>query len=115
MALMSWAHGNAPLLDRTPHGIRRMNFNYLPPTHNRFDTVAFADGLTSTRLHVPSDATRVKIQWDINLWLLDAGTRTRLRLLYVSELFRPATIEALLRGYVDVLAEIASSPDQRSA
>jgi hypothetical protein len=113
VALMAWANGTAPLLDRTPHGIRRMNFNYLPLTHNLFDTVAFAGGLTSTRLHMPSDATRVKIPWDINLWLLDTGTTTQLRLLYVSELFRPATIEALLRGYLDVLAEIASSPDRR--
>jgi hypothetical protein len=111
--LMSWAHGNAPLLDRTPHGIRRMNFNYLPLTHNLFDKVAFADGLTSTRLRVPSDATRVKIQWDLNLWLLDAGTTTPLRLLYVPELFRVATIEALLHGYLDVLDEIARRPDYR--
>ncbi|MEO7731136.1 MAG: condensation domain-containing protein [Kofleriaceae bacterium] len=115
MALMSWTHGQAPLLDRTPHGIRRMNFNYLPLGENLFDTVAFADGLTSTRLRVPSDATHVKIQWDINLWLLDTGTTTRLRLLYVSELFRPATIKSLLGGYVDVLSEIASSPDRRTS
>ena len=112
VALMSWANGNAPLLDRTPHAIRRMNFNYLPLTHHLFDTVAFTDGLTSTRLRVPSDATRVKIQWDLNLWLLDTGTTTPLRLLYASELFHPATIEALLRGYLDVLAEIASRPDR---
>ena len=113
MALTSWAHGDAPLLDRTPHGIRRMNFNYVPVTHNLFDTVAFANGLTSTRLRVPSDATRVKIHWDLNLWLLDTGTSTPLRLLYMVELFHPATIEALLRGYLDVLAEIAGSPDRR--
>jgi hypothetical protein len=47
------------------------------------------------------------------LWLLDTGTTTQVRLLYASELFHPATIEALLRGYLDVLAEVASSPDRQ--
>jgi hypothetical protein len=112
--LVAWANGQVPVIDRAPHTLRRFNFNYLPVAHDAFATVGFADGLTATRLRVPSDASQVRSPFDVNLWLLDGAAGTQLRVVYLRELFRAATIDALLTGYVDLLARVAHAPDQRS-
>ena len=112
--LVAWANGQVPVIDRAPHTLRRLNFNYLPVAHNAFETVDFAAGLTATRLRVPSEPSRVRIPFDVNLWLLDGAAGTQLRVVYLRELFRAATVEELLTGYIDLLARVVRAPDQRS-
>jgi non-ribosomal peptide synthetase component F len=108
----AWSNSNVPVLGRTPPGLRRMNFNYIPAGHAAFETMPFGEGVTSTRLRMPSDPARAKSPHDINLWLLDGPTSTQLRILYLRELFDASTIESLLRSYTDVLGAMARAPDQ---
>ena len=110
--LDAWGNGEVPIANSVSHGLRRINFNYVPGVETSFDKQDFAPGLSITQLRTAIDIATVKIPWDLHLWLYEAPDRTNLRMLYLRELFEPATAQRLLGLFVEVLSDMCKDPDK---
>ena len=112
--LAAWSHGDAPIIARVPHGLRRINFNFVPGVESSFEPEAFAPGITITQLRTPPALAGVTdIPWDLHLWLHAGHDRMVLRLAYARELFEATTAAALLDRFVHTLREMCDDPDAR--
>jgi hypothetical protein len=114
VVLSAYQNSLARLTDRTPHSIRRVNFNF------NFDPAEEGAGRRSRdelvlcpnlrARPIPVNLPDMRIPFDLLLWLLDRRDGIRLRLVGNRELFRPETCHALLRGYAELLAAAARDP-----
>jgi non-ribosomal peptide synthetase component F len=104
-------NGDVAVAETAPHGLRRINFNYVPGLESSFDKEDFAPGLSITQQRTPIDPARLKIPWDLHLWLHDSSAQTMLRLVYLKELFEAATAQRLLNEYVAMLTRMCERPD----
>jgi len=110
--LAAWSHGDAPILARAPHGLRRVNFNFVPGVESSFDPEPFAPGITITQLRTPPELAGItNIPWDLHLWLHAGHDRMVLRLAYALELFCEATAADLLDRFIQTLREMCDDPD----
>jgi hypothetical protein len=113
MVFTSWSNADIPLIDRLPHGIRRLNFNYVPGVEGTGGTQEFAPGLTVTEMRAPMELELIQIPWDLHAWLYDATDRCMIRLVYAKELFEQATVQALLESWLAAVSEMCQDPSKR--
>src|SRR5690606_2322615 len=86
--------------DVVPHTLRRMVFNYLPPSPTVDSTPI--EGLT---IHVKRRAFRKWLRpWDLHLTMKDMDDRSLVFWTGNEALFSRAKVEALLEEYFDILA-----------
>lgn len=73
--------------------------------------VPLPNGSTATRAPHPGASGDIEIGYDLLLWFNHHDDRIVLYLAYNLELFRDATAEALLDGYVNYLTAAIRGPD----
>jgi hypothetical protein len=109
VALTAFEHGLVPITSWAPHGVRRLNFNYVPLAADpASDTDEVAPGLRANELPVPLRGA--KTPFDLHLWLFEREDGIYLRLLGNQELFPRARCEYVLERYGELLAEVSRDP-----
>lgn len=104
----AFEHGLVPIIDRAPHGLRRINFNF---NHGRGEPGQDAEvmpGLCAYDVPVPLE--EAKTPFDLHLWLFERGDGIFLRLLGNQQLFHRDTCERLLQRFTELLARVGRDP-----
>jgi amino acid adenylation domain-containing protein len=106
----AFEHGLVPIIDRAPHGLRRINFNF-NSTRGATDAGQDAEVVPGLRAYdVPIPLEEAKTPFDLHLWLFERGDGIFLRLLGNQQLFHRDTCERLLARFTELLARVARDP-----
>ena len=104
----AFEHGAVPVIDRAPHAIRRINFNFTHGGAEAGEPAEIAPGLRAHDVPIPLEAAKTPI--DLHLWLFDRYDGIALRLLGNEQLFRRETCELVLRRFTELLARAGRDP-----